>query len=138
MIQFRTAEIKENGMLTFNAYNVACTYLKGWFWVDLISTIPWDLLSTIAESQGLIGGSSGGKNASHALRIPKLLRLLRLAKLLKVVRAARIFKRWEKFIVMNVRYAWRVRGRGLFVLERRKRRSVWLGRQAGGRAAGWR
>ncbi len=42
---------------------------------------------------------------ARLLRIPRLLRLFRLAKLLKIVRASRIFKRWERKLIVKIRCA---------------------------------
>ena len=42
--------------------------------------------------------------SANLLRLPRLLRLFRLAKLLKVVRASRIFKRWERKLIVKIRY----------------------------------
>ena len=61
-----------DGILVTDRSAITKRYLRGWFWLDLGSTIPWDLMGTAS-------GSS-----------PRLIRLLRLVKLLKLVRASKV------------------------------------------------
>lgn len=57
-------------------------YLKGWFFVDLLATIPYDaLFSPNSDDEGL--------------NIFSYLRLLRILKLLRMFRVARILSRWQ-------------------------------------------
>ena len=78
-----------------------------WFWIDLVSTIPWEALELTSRNSGVRG--AGGT----ALKVPKLLRLLRLTKLLKILRAMQLFQRWEHMIVKHVRLNWRQGPRSL-------------------------
>ena len=58
---------------------IACRYLKTWFWVDLIATLPLDLLGDLLhnpiENIGIV---------FKFVRIFKIIRLLRLIKLIKI------------------------------------------------------
>jgi len=69
-------------------------YLKGWFVLDLISVIPFDVIGFFFEDSDADGKSSSVGNA----RILRNVRLLRLLKLLRIVRANRILTRWESRI----------------------------------------
>ena len=68
-------------------------YLRGWFVIDLVSSLPFDYAYFIASSssaqQTLI-------KASRALRILKLAKLLSLLRLLRVSRLVRYIKRFEE------------------------------------------
>ena len=68
-------------------------YLRGWFVIDLLSSLPFDYAYFIASSssaqQTLI-------KASRALRILKLAKLLSLLRLLRVSRLVRYIKRFEE------------------------------------------
>lgn len=68
-------------------------YLRGWFLVDLLSSLPFDyayfIVSSSSAEQSLI-------KASRALRILKLAKLLCLLRLLRVSRLVRYFKRFEE------------------------------------------
>ena len=74
----------EDGQLIFHHPTIIKTYLKGWFPIDVVSIMPFDLVSLLFEN------SDVGK-----LKILRVLRLLRLMKLLRILRAGRIFQRLE-------------------------------------------
>ena len=65
------------GKLVANRGVVARRYLKGWFIIDLVATIPFDLL---------LGGTLG--TSARAVRVLRLLRLTRLFRLLRLARLA--------------------------------------------------
>ena len=62
---------------------IARKYLCGWFPLDFVSVLPFDVLSIV------IG------EAVSKLKIIRLIRLMRLIKLVRLLRASRMFKRWE-------------------------------------------
>ena len=74
----------EDGQLIFHHPTIVKTYLKGWFSIDVISVMPFDLIALIFKD-GAVG----------KLKILRVLRLLRLMKLLRILRAGRIFQRLE-------------------------------------------
>mmetsp|Transcript_6635 Transcript_6635/g.16576 ORF Transcript_6635/g.16576 Transcript_6635/m.16576 type:complete len:559 (+) Transcript_6635:423-2099(+) len=94
IINFRLAFFNEEGIVEVNPKKVFKRYFFGWFFIDLITVLPFDLVVTVVteEDASSLGGSSG------LLRFPKLLRIFRLLKLVKifrVLRLSRIFRRWE-------------------------------------------
>jgi hypothetical protein len=56
---------------------IAVYYLKTWFWVDFLSTVPFDLIVTTAS----------GSSSKHTklVQLVKVLRLLRILRLLKII-----------------------------------------------------
>jgi hypothetical protein len=90
---FFTAYIDENDVLVTDRGKIVSGYMKGWFLVDLFSTLPFGLIM-----DGI------GSGASALSKYPKLLRMLRLVRLLKLVRLIKLskfFKRWEQEGVVN-------------------------------------
>jgi len=83
VINFRTAIVDPDGTYIVSAKAVAGRYLRGWFAVDFLSTIPFELI-TIA------GGTS--LSFLSSLKVVKLIRLLRLG---RVVRLGRIFQHFQ-------------------------------------------
>ena len=71
---------------------IARNYLKGWFAIDLVSILPFDIVSVAIESEEM-----------KKLTIVRVVRLMRLAKLARIMRAGRMLKRWEASI--TVRYS---------------------------------
>lgn len=81
-ISFRTAFIDQQGYLVRDSDRIASNYLKFWFWIDLVATIPYDLLARA------FGIGSGGIQTTilQFLKTPRLLRLGRLARILDRVK----------------------------------------------------
>ncbi|CAM9187432.1 unnamed protein product [Discosporangium mesarthrocarpum] len=73
---FRTAMVDENGEPVVDIRAIAMTYLKGWFIVDFLSTIPVHMIANYLD----------GSNGNAVFRSAKLLRIMRLARLLKLTR----------------------------------------------------
>lgn len=59
-------------------------YLLGWFPIDLVSIIPYDLIAVLFQDDSLSN-----------LKVLRAIRLLRLAKLLRIIRLGRLFRRFE-------------------------------------------
>lgn len=97
-----------------NHKKIAIRYLRSWFALDFISTMPYELVANLAmygsfrpstnlgvdaaASDGSGGGSGGGTSvvvlkASTTLRLLRLLRIMRLLKLGRVARASRVASR---------------------------------------------
>lgn len=76
------------------AREIAIRYIRGWFIVDVLSVLPFDLIVLFAE----IDASGAG-----AFKFVKFVRLLRLVKLLRVLRATRIIARWQARV--GIKYA---------------------------------
>jgi len=65
-------------------------YLRTWFFVDVLSILPFDVIGMIAQSA-----------AVERIKAMKVLKLLRLLKLVRVLRASRLFHRWETSMAIN-------------------------------------
>lgn len=61
---------------------IAKQYLKGWFWVDLISIIPVDLILVSVESSATVLARFARIGKLH-----KLIRMVRLAKVFKLLKS---------------------------------------------------
>jgi hypothetical protein len=81
-VEFHLAYMDSAGRVVLHRGKIKDRYLNGFFPVDLVTTIPFDMLFFVA-----LGG-----NGSSGLVIFKMVRLL---KLLKMIRAVRLFKRME-------------------------------------------
>lgn len=81
---------EEKGVLVKKHELIIRVYTRGWFWIDLIAILPFDMIGVVASSDDL--------NNLKALRIA---RLMRLFKLLRILRAGRMFDRWESSMAIN-------------------------------------
>lgn len=83
----------QSGKLVRNPSKIFFKYLSGWFFIDLISVIPFELLGLLASDESSVG----------SLGVLRVLRLMKLAKLLRIFRASRKLKQIQVYI--NLRYA---------------------------------
>ena len=81
---------KEEGQWVYDAKKIASNYLGGWFVIDLLSLLPFDLIGLVATSPEV-----------RKLKAVRVVRLFRLLKLFRVFRAKRIMARWETLIDFN-------------------------------------
>jgi len=91
LLNFRTGivENEAENTIIMDAKRIRKAYLKGWFTIDLISTVP---VSIIWEA---IGGASSSDLA--VMKVAKLFQLLRLIRLTKVFRTKHQWKEIELF-----------------------------------------
>ena len=90
---------RRTGRLVRDRSRIARHYLRGWFIIDLLSIIPFDMIAMA------VSGDNNDK--MHELKIVRIIRLLRLLKLLRVLRASRVWARLESristpYAVMNI------------------------------------
>jgi hypothetical protein len=69
---------------------LAMRYMKCWFWIDLISILPFDILGIVDDSE-----------AFQALKSVRIIRLLRLLKLVRIVKASRMLSQWQNYVAMK-------------------------------------
>lgn len=81
---------KEEGQWVYDASKIASNYLRGWFVIDVLSLLPFDLIGLVATSPEV-----------RKLKAVRVVRLFRLLKLFRVFRAKRIMARWETLIDFN-------------------------------------
>lgn len=80
---FRHVASALQGTIILDKKTIAITYLRGWLMIDLISSIPFDLILLFAQGVAECDGQSNYFKASRAikfLRMGKLLSLLRVTR----------------------------------------------------------
>jgi hypothetical protein len=80
LINFNLAFTNEEGLLVYNRKEIAMNYLKGWFCMDFLSSIP---LSLIGYYQGSHSKASGLIKLIRLRNVPKLVRIGKLMSMLK-------------------------------------------------------
>jgi hypothetical protein len=75
-------DASKGGMWITHRPKIVKHYLRGWFFIDILSIIPIDLIAQIFMGQD--------EDASKQLRVVRTIRLVRLIKLLRILRASRI------------------------------------------------
>lgn len=81
---------EDEGQWVFVNKRIVLRYLKGWWIIDLVSILPYEMMGLLFDNDAL-----------SSLSILRVVRLLRLIKLVRVFRASRLFKRWELSMDMS-------------------------------------
>jgi len=85
--------------LSYCSRDIIGVYLKGYFFVDFISVVPWDLMQDVLLISFDVGSSS---NIGAAPRMLKLIRLTRLTRLMKVHRLFKVLGKLSKNVPPTV------------------------------------
>ncbi len=57
ILNFRTTFVSKSGQVIYDSKLIAVNYIKGWFLLDLLAAIPFDLLYTMnVETVGKMKG----------------------------------------------------------------------------------
>jgi len=85
IVNFRTAYMDDNRELVEDWDKIAYHYLTGWFAVDLIASLPIDLLVRLIASGTDFNPLDGGADELTLVAFVKTVRLLRLGRLAKLL-----------------------------------------------------
>jgi len=114
LLTFRTALIfedleKQKRMVVTDAPRIAYHYIKGWFVIDVVSTIPIDTIieltlyasASAAEAQSLRSCSSLTDSNLRSTMMLRVLRLVRLLKLFRTLKLGLLFRRLDDAVNIN-------------------------------------
>ncbi|KAJ3597004.1 hypothetical protein NHX12_003404 [Muraenolepis orangiensis] len=98
VLNFRTGIVKEdNTEIILDPQKIKIRYLKSWFMVDFISSIPVDYIFLIVETRI----DSDFYKTARALRIVRFTKILSLLRLLRLSRLIRYIHQWEEVFHMT-------------------------------------
>ncbi|XP_038633740.1 potassium/sodium hyperpolarization-activated cyclic nucleotide-gated channel 1 [Scyliorhinus canicula] len=98
VLNFRTGiVIEDNTEIILDPEKIKKTYLKSWFIVDFVSSIPVDYIFLIVER----GIDSEVYKTARALRIVRFTKILSLLRLLRLSRLIRYIHQWEEIFHMT-------------------------------------
>ncbi|KAG2485216.1 hypothetical protein HYH03_016003 [Edaphochlamys debaryana] len=106
ILNFRTAFYNHQGELIRDSGAIARNYMKFWFWIDLVGTIPFD---SIILWTGVISESADNEATLAALgflKAPRMLRLGRLLRFLDSFKNAKMFRIAQLFMAMILISHW--------------------------------
>uniref|UniRef100_A0A672S400 Potassium/sodium hyperpolarization-activated cyclic nucleotide-gated channel 4-like n=1 Tax=Sinocyclocheilus grahami TaxID=75366 RepID=A0A672S400_SINGR len=93
VLNFRTGIVKEdNAEIILDPQQIKIKYLRSWFVVDFISSIPVDYIFLIVETRI----DSDFYKTARALRIVRFTKILSLLRLLRLSRLIRYIHQWEE------------------------------------------
>jgi hypothetical protein len=54
ILNFRTTYVSKSGQVVYESRQIALNYIRGWFLLDLLAAIPFDLLYAIQKSEHMV------------------------------------------------------------------------------------
>ena len=81
VLTFFTAIRGKPGEYISDKSEIAKSYIKGWFFIDLLTSLPFQILERIGDSSAL-----GNTKMLRIMRLPRLLRFLKMAKLIRFLK----------------------------------------------------
>ncbi|XP_065166642.1 potassium/sodium hyperpolarization-activated cyclic nucleotide-gated channel 2 isoform X7 [Atheta coriaria] len=101
VVNFRTGIMQQDNaeQVILDPKLIAKHYLRTWFFLDLISSIPLDYIFLIFNQD--FGDSFQILHAGRALRILRLAKLLSLVRLLRLSRLVRYVSQWEEVYILQ-------------------------------------
>ncbi|KAF0042287.1 hypothetical protein F2P81_005819 [Scophthalmus maximus] len=98
VLNFRTGIVfEDNTEIILDPEKIKTKYLKSWFVVDFVSSIPVDYIFLIVEK----GIDSEVYKTARALRIVRFTKILSLLRLLRLSRLIRYIHQWEEIFHMT-------------------------------------
>ncbi|KAM6919933.1 voltage-gated inwardly rectifying potassium channel KCNH6-like [Lycodopsis pacificus] len=94
IINFRTTYVNSNDEVVSQSSRIAVHYFRGWFLIDMVAAIPFDLLIYRSGEEVVRGG---GRERRRQIRTTTLIGLLKTARLLRLVRVARKLDRYSEY-----------------------------------------
>ncbi|XP_012157767.1 uncharacterized protein LOC101462046 isoform X3 [Ceratitis capitata] len=103
VVNFRTGIMQQDNaeQVILDPKLIAKHYLKTWFFLDLISSIPLDYIFLIFNQVKDFSDSFQILHAGRALRILRLAKLLSLVRLLRLSRLVRYVSQWEEVYILQ-------------------------------------
>ena len=99
VVNFRTVIVEKDREI-WNRRTIARNYFKSWFFIDLISSLPFDLLITASNGSGhgMLGPLTRAMKMFKFSKIAKILRVAKIAKLLRINKLLKSSPALEDFI----------------------------------------
>ncbi|XP_006001714.1 potassium/sodium hyperpolarization-activated cyclic nucleotide-gated channel 3 [Latimeria chalumnae] len=100
VLNFRTGiVVEDNTEIILDPHTIKMKYLKSWFLVDFISSIPVDYIFLIVDLETQV--DSEVYKTARALRIVRFTKILSLLRLLRLSRLIRYIHQWEEIFHMT-------------------------------------
>ncbi|KAM4690184.1 potassium/sodium hyperpolarization-activated cyclic nucleotide-gated channel 3 [Rhinophrynus dorsalis] len=100
VLNFRTGiVVEDNTEIILEPHTIKMKYLKSWFLVDFVSSIPVDYIFLIVDLETRV--DSEVYKTARALRIVRFTKILSLLRLLRLSRLIRYIHQWEEIFHMT-------------------------------------
>jgi len=96
VVQFNLAYYDSKGRLISSRRQVWTHYIAGWFALDIVSTVPYDLITFVTKSADcveVVAGDCAAADPSENTAMLRMLKLVKLLKLMRILKSGRTFMR---------------------------------------------
>ncbi|ROL45754.1 Potassium/sodium hyperpolarization-activated cyclic nucleotide-gated channel 4 [Anabarilius grahami] len=101
VFNFRTGIMEgDNSQIILDPQVISRRYLRGWFMIDFISSIPVDYIFLVVDIEARLESAEVYRTA-RALRIVRFTKILSLLRLLRLSRLIRYIHQWEEIFHMT-------------------------------------
>lgn len=100
-LNFRTGTATDSGAVVLDPEVIVWTYLRGWFAIDFVSAIPYEVFFIIATPEAYDPDLAQGLRAPSMLRVSQMIRIFKAVKMLRILRLSQVFTRWERAFVVK-------------------------------------
>ena len=83
------------GGWVYDQKQIFCRYAKSWMGLDVMTTVPIDLVIAVYEEGRSVDGGRTDDEANAGTRALRIIRMLRLLKLARILRGSRVIARWQ-------------------------------------------
>ena len=88
------------GTLIVSRKKIALKYFKGWFWLDILSSFPYNwFISSPFQAEAIYDYSTNFSNISQVMAMMRMLRVARALKLIKIIKAKKILSTIEDTLI---------------------------------------
>ena len=129
VLNFFTSFMRSDGMFETNRSKVAINYLKTWFSIDLLSSIPYaNIALLMIYLADLASGSHTNTDSKTTLTLQvfKMLRIIKLFKLIRVLKLKRLCGNFTRKLDLNDEYVEFVKSIFIFVLIAHLYSCIWF------------
>ncbi|XP_062342485.1 potassium/sodium hyperpolarization-activated cyclic nucleotide-gated channel 3 isoform X2 [Osmerus eperlanus] len=100
VLNFRTGILEDDSQIILDPKQIRRRYLRSWFMVDFVSSIPVDYIFFIVDIESRLESTDVYRTA-RALRIVRFTKILSLLRLLRLSRLIRYVHQWEEICHMT-------------------------------------
>ncbi|XP_025102647.1 potassium voltage-gated channel subfamily H member 8-like isoform X3 [Pomacea canaliculata] len=93
VLNFRTSFVNKNGQVCYDSRLIVLNYMRGWFLLDLLAAIPFDLLYVFDVDTD---------KENPAVHMGTLIHLLKVARLLRLARLLQKIERYSQYSIFVV------------------------------------
>lgn len=91
----------ERGHLIVDRKKIVVTYLRKWFWIDLVASFPYSRAMSAPENADSESNTDLIRQSTRIIRIIRFVRFIRVIRLIRIFKLRNIFGKLDNFISLS-------------------------------------